>query len=224
MAQSVRLPGLGHRLSLIGRTGTGKTQAGLWQLSLKNFKLFPWIMFDAKGDDLISEIADIPGVEKIGFGDKIPKTGLHHFRGTPPMMKSESMEKFLWSIHARGRCGLFLDEGYVFDRNSDALNTIYTQGRSLQIPVITLSQRPAWLSNFSFSEADFIQAFDLNRREDQKRVEEFTPFDMGTRLPDYHSRWYDVGRNKSDVFLPVPPRQDILENFEDRVRRRKILI
>lgn len=219
-----RLPDNSHRLSIIGRTGTGKTFTGLWHLSLKNFFTFPWVIFDAKGDQLINEISAIPGVEQIGFADNPKGAGLYHMRATPPAMKSDLMERFLWRIHQRGRCGLFLDEGYVFDRNSDALNTIYTQGRSLKIPVITLSQRPAWLSAFSFSEADFIQAFDLNRKEDQKRVEEFAPFTMRERLRDYHSRWYDVGRNDVREFSPVPPQNIILDNFEAHVRRRKRVI
>lgn len=219
-----RLPGNSHRLSIIGRTGTGKTQAGLWHLSLREFRKFPWVMCDAKGDELINDIADIPGVEQIKFTDTPGKAGLYHLRGTPPMFKGDAMEAFLWRIHKRSNCGLFFDEGYVLDPRSDALNSIYTQGRSLHIPTITLSQRPAWLSAFTFSEADFIQSFDLNRKEDQKRVEEFAPFDMKNRLPDFHSRWYDIGRNDVREFSPVPPRDIILENFEDRVRRKKVLI
>ena len=72
----IRLPGNSDRLVVIGRTGTGKTQAGLWHLSLKNFKTFPFVMVDAKGDSLINEISNMPGVERVGFNDKIGRTGL----------------------------------------------------------------------------------------------------------------------------------------------------
>lgn len=185
-------------------------------------------MWDAKGDPLINEISAIPGVEQIRLGEMPGKAGLYHVRTTPTAMKSGAMETFLHRIHARGKIGMFFDEGYTLDPRSDALNNIYTQGRSLQIPVITLSQRPAWLSAFSFSEADFIQAFDLNRREDQKRVEEFAPFkgdlSMQNRLQDFHSRYYDVGRNTACEFSPVPPQDVILENFETRIRKRKRVI
>jgi hypothetical protein len=219
-----RLPGNSHRVSIIGRTGTGKTQAGLWHLSLKHFSKFPWVMFDAKGDTLINEIAQIPGVKAISMKDTPDKSGLHILRATPPQMKSDAMDDFLWRIHKRGRCGLFCDEGYVFDPRGDAFNTVLTQGRSLQIPMIVLSQRPRWLSQFVFSEADFFQVFALNHVKDRRTCEEFIPADLDNRLPDYHSLWYDVGRNSVHTFSPVPPRESILENFENRLRIRKRVI
>ena len=221
---NLQQPGNSHRVSVIGRTGSGKSVAGLFLLSLKNFAAFPWFICNAKRDQLIASIGKIPGVERLTFKDKIPKRGLYILDGTPADFKSDDMEEFLTRIHARGNIGMFQDEGYVFNPRSDALNNIYTQGRSLKVPVITLSQRPAWLSPFSFSEADFIQSFDLNKKEDRKRIEEYAPFDMETRLPDYHSRWYDVGRNVAQTFSPVPPPDAILDNFDFSIRpRRKII-
>jgi hypothetical protein len=220
----LRTPGNSHRVSIIGRTGTGKSVAGLFLLSLKDHASFPWIIWNAKREPLVQKIAKIPGVEPITFKDSIPKRGLYILTGSPSDFKSDAAEHFLERVHARGRCGQFFDEGYTLDPRSDALNNIYTQGRSLLIPAITLSQRPAWLSPFSFSEAEFIQAFDLNRAEDKKRVEQFTPFDMSERLADYHSRWYDVGTNTSCVLSPVPPPEEILDNFDFSIRpRRKVI-
>lgn len=220
----LRSPGNSHRVSIIGRTGTGKSVAGLFLLSLKNHATFPWIICDAKRETLVRQIGKIPGVEHITFKDNIPKRGLYILSGSPSDFKSDACDAWLERIHARGRCGIFQDEGYVFDPRSDPLNNIYTQGRSLQIPMITLSQRPAWLSAFSFSEADFIQAFDLNRKEDQKRVQEFSPFNMAERLRDYHSRWYDVGTNTSCELSPVPPPDEILDNFDYAIRPRHVVI
>lgn len=214
MAKEIRLPGDSHRLAVLGRTGTGKTLAGLWHLSLKKFRQFPWIMFDAKGDSLINEIARIPSVERLSVADKPGKTGLYHVRETPPTMKGDTMEAFLWRIHARGKCGLFFDEGFVFDPRSDALNTILTQGRSLKIPCIFLSQRPSWVSRFAFSEADFFQVFALNDKDDRKTVTRFMPADLEKPLQEFHSQYYDVGHNIVREFLPVPPRDDILNNFD----------
>lgn len=220
----IRLPGNSDRLVVIGRTGTGKTQAGLWHLSLKNFKTFPFVMVDAKGDSLINEISNMPGVERVGFNDKIGRSGLYHLKATPPDMKSAAMTDFLWRIHKRGRCGLFLDETFVFGRQPTALETIYTQGRSLNLPTISLTQRPSWISQFCFSEAGYFQCFDLNTRVDQKKVEEFVPVDMQSHLPDYHSRWYDVGRNQVARFSPVPPRDEILDNFEFSLRPKRVIL
>lgn len=224
MPSSVRLPGDTHRLSVLGRTGTGKTQAGLWHLSLKKFTKFPWVIFDAKGDSLINEIARNPLVKRITLADTPDKKGLHHLRATPPEMESDAMEDFLWRIHARGKCGLFLDEGFVFDPRSKALRTVLTQGRSLRIPMIILSQRPAWMSRFVFSEADFFQVFGLNDQDDVKTVKRFVRGDVERRLPPYHSIWYDVGQDDAHLFLPVPPRDVILENFDQNLKPGKLVI
>lgn len=221
---AVRLPNNTQRLTVIGRTGTGKTQAGLWHLSLKDFKKFPWIIFDAKGDPLINEVSAIPGVKQIDFSFVPKYPGLYHLRATPPSMKSDAMEALLWRIHKRGKVGLFFDEGFTFDPRSDALNTIYTQGRALKIPTITLTQRPSWLSRFVFSEADFFQIFGLNDRDDRKTVQRFVPVDMDLPLREFHSIWYDVGKNSVREFLPVPQRDTILDQFEANVRRPKLVI
>ncbi len=217
----VRLADASHRLVVIGRTGTGKTQAGLWHLSLKNFRKFPWIMYDAKGDELMTEISKIPGVQHIGF-DHIPKhPGLYYIRATPPAMKSEAMEAMLWRIHSKKNTGLFFDEGFPLDPRSGALNTIYTQGRSLRIPTITLTQRPSWLSRFTFTQADFFQLFALNDADDRKTVKKFIPVDSERDLPRFHSWWYDVADNRVAEFSPVPTADAILENFETNVRKPK---
>lgn len=221
---AMRLPGLSHRTVIIGRTGTGKTQAGLWHLSLNNFQTFPWVITDTKGDDMIREIATIPGVERLSLADTPLKKGLHILRATPEQMKSPAFDAFLARIHARGRCGVFIDEGYMTDPRCAPLNTILTQGRSLKVPVIFLTQRPAWVTKFAFSEADFFQCFHLNDREDQRTIEKFVPAELDRRLPDYHSLWYDVGRNAVVEFSPVPPRDDILDNFDVAIRPRKRVI
>lgn len=220
----VRLPNNSQRLAVIGRTGSGKTQAGLWHLSTKNLRDFPWIVFDTKGDELIREIGKFPAVHKIRFGDAIDKQGLHILRPLPHEMKSDECENFLWKLHKRGRCGIFIDEGYMFDKYSDALNALYTQGRSLKIPMITLSQKPKYLTQFTFSESDFFQVFDLNDKNDRKRINEFMPADLERPLPDFHSLWYDVGRRSVVNFSPVPARDTILENFAAQLRYNKRVI
>lgn len=216
-----RLPGNSHRLIEIGRTGTGKTQAGTWHLSVKNLRRDPWLVWNTKGDELLNEIAKMPGSNEIKFSDKITKPGLYFIRPKPHEMKSEECEQFLWNIHKRGHTGMMFDEGYMMDKYSKALNAIYTQGRSLKIPTITCTQRPAWLSPFALSEADFFQVFHLNRKGDQKTVEDYVPADLTRRLPDFHSLWYDVGTNTVSEFSPVPARERILENFEAQMRFNK---
>lgn len=130
----------------------------------------------------------------------------------------------MWRLHTRGKIGNFFDEGYSLNRYSKALEALYTQGRSLQLPCITLSQKPKYLTPFTFSEADFFQIFHLNDKKDRQRVEEFVPGDLERRLPDFHSLWYDVGVDKVSEFSPVPARETILNSFDAKLRQLKRVI
>lgn len=225
---SARLPTNQQQTMIVGRNGTGKSTAGLWLLScyIENNALDhgAWVIFDAKGEELIREIARIPGVNNITLADTPPKKGLSILRGTPDDMSSDAMEGFLGRIHARGKCGLMFDEGYTFDARSKMLRNIYTQGRSLRIPIITLSQRPSWLCRFAFSEASFYMIFPLNDADDRREVRRFAPVDMDKRLADYHSWWYDVGKNSVTEFSPVPPGDVILDKFDTSIRPPKLVI
>lgn len=224
MPDEIRFPGQTHRLATVGRTGTGKTQAGIWHLSGWDFKTFPWIIWDTKGDPMLKEISRIPGVRHIGFNDKIGKDGLYYLHPLPHEMNSDECEKFLWSIHKHRRVGNFFDEAYMMNQYSHALRAIYTQGRALNLPCITLSQKPKYVTPFTFSEADFFQVFALNDKKDRQRIGEFVPADLETRLPEFHSLWYDVGRDKVREFSPVPARDTILNTFDAKLRHAKRVI
>lgn len=217
----VRLPGLTDRTVIVGRTGTGKSIAGAWHLSLKDFTTFPWIVWDTKLDPFLRELWRMKLARRLSFGDSIPKNGLWYLQPTPKQMQSEECEAFLSRIHQRGRIGMWIDEGYAFDKFSDALTAIYTQGRTLRIPMITLSQKPKYLNMFTFSEAQFFQVFALNDLKDRQRIAEFSPIDPRTRLREHHSLWYDVGRNSVVEFSPVPAPDRILETFEAKLRLAK---
>jgi hypothetical protein len=237
----VRLPGNSHRLVVFGRTGTGKTQAGVFQLSLKNFLrnsgAIPWVVVNTKRDELLREIERMSGARTIDFMDTPGKSGLYFINPLPHEMRSPQAEQFLWRVHQRGRVGLFFDEGLMLDRYSTALEAIYSQGRSLRIPTITLSQKPKYMMQLTFSEADFFQVFPLNDANDRKRVAEFMPplvkmppdgrsitIEPGGRLQDFHSLWYDVARHSVAEFSPVPARDQILERFEAQLRAVKRVI
>lgn len=219
MSDAPRLPGNNDRTVVVGRTGTGKTVAGAWLLSLKDFNgNIPWYVFNTKGDELLNEIQRITGQKNARFDDAIAKSGIHFLRPLPHEMQSDMCERFLWNVHKRGRVGLFFDEGYMLDKFSKALQAIYTQGRSLRIPTITLSQKPKYLTPFTWSEADYFMVFHLNDANDRKRVEEFMPADLDRRLPPRHSLWYDVGRHTVTEFRPVPAPDRILETFDAKLR------
>lgn len=214
MGNGVRLPKPSDRVSIIGRTGSGKTVAGIWHLSQQNFDCMPWIILDFKGDELINNIA---GAQHITF-DVIPeKPGIYILKPLPN--QSAELDAYLWRVWERGHIGIYVDEGYMVG-SSDAFNSILTQGRSLKIPVITLSQRPVWLSRFVFSESNFFQVFHLNDKEDRKSINRFVPAKLEGRLPEYHSYYYDVDKDNLTIFSPVPNGDAILEKIAAKMPKR----
>lgn len=210
-----------QRVAIIGRTGSGKTQKAAWLLSEAPFHHQPYIIVDYKKDELLNAIDK---VREIGIGETPRHPGLYIAHPLPDAM--EEVNQWLWKIWAREKTGLYFDEMYnVPDpMKKSALRAIFTQGRSKRIPVIGLTQRPAFVSRFLFSEADYFSVFHLNTKGDIQRVSEFVPGDVGKPLPEYHSRWYDVNRNASFLIKPVPDAERILERFDERLKvPRKIL-
>jgi hypothetical protein len=225
-----RLPDHSHRVTINGRTGSGKTVFGAWLLSeAANFDEMPWTIIDFKSspDDVLAQVPATP----IDVGDKPPKDpGLYIMHPAPH--DPDTLEEWLWRIWRRGNHGLFLDEGYMIPEKRGIASTggpfksILTQGRSLSIPAYTLSQRPVDLNRHVFSEADFYAVFHLNHKDDRKRVSDFTPDDvpewnMDQRLPKYHCRWYDVGNDFSCILTPCPDEKAILRRFHERLSKRK---
>lgn len=203
----MRLPDDSDRLLIIGMTGSGKTIAGIWHLSLRDFYSIPWVIFDFKRD---ANIARIPAQE-ISLDEMPQEPGLYVVRPLPN--QDERVERFLWNAWNRENIGLYFDEGYMIDKNSAALNAILTQGRSKRIPIIMLSQRPVGLSRFARSEATFFQTFFLNDKDDRKIIQAFQPEKVSERLPPYHSWFYDVAKDDLVHLSPVPDLETILKAF-----------
>jgi len=209
-----RLPRADHRLAVVGRNGSGKTQAAAWFLSHAKFDRQPWVIFDYKVDELLN---NIPRIEEIRVHSRIPKTpGLYIVHPLP--MQEADTEEMLWRIWQRENTGVYIDEAHMLP-DKGAFRSILTQGRSKRIPMITLAQRPAWINRFNFSEANFYLVFHLNDRRDHKTIEQFVPVDLSQPLPQYHSWWHDVDKYHTMLLKPVPDRDTILNRFNDRMPR-----
>jgi hypothetical protein len=215
------LPGGRDRLSIVGRTGTGKTQAALWFLAQSNYTRQPWVVLDYKGDPLI---ADMP-MTSLEVGQPPPrKPGLYRLR--PTLRDQSAVEWLLWKIWERGNTGLFSDEGYMLGTDNDAFRAILTQGRSKSIPAITLSQRPVYMDRFAFSEANYYLIFGLNDRRDLKVVREFLhrDIDLDERLPQYSAWYHHVDSDRWTLLGPVPDLDTIRESFRDNLRIKPRLL
>jgi hypothetical protein len=222
MATTIRLPSNSQHLAIVGRNGTGKTHAALWHLSQRDLAHETWVILDYKRErDTINAIS---GAQYLDFKDDLPeKPGVYILQ--PNISQVGEMDEFLYRIHAHENIGVFVDEGYMLQDNTEAFNALLTQGRSKHIPLIVLSQRPSWISRFVFSESTFYQVFALNDRRDRKTVTEFIDFKNQQRdfrhvntLPEFHSYYYDVGKDQLTPLAPVPPLDDILKSIDVKLR------
>lgn len=208
----MRIPESDNRSVIVGATGSGKTVAACWQLSQRDVDSRPWVILNWKGDKSIDGIPFSQAIEL----DEVPvKPGVYIAHPTP----DEDTEPLLWEIWQRGGIGLYIDEGYMVGDRNAAFRAILTQGRSKEIPVIVLSQRPVWMDRFVFSESEFFQIFRLQHAKDRKSVQEFIPQSIEKRLPEYHSYYYDVSRDQVTVLKPVPPIETIYGTFERKLAR-----
>jgi hypothetical protein len=223
----IEIPNTSQRQLVLGKTGSGKTRAAVWNLSMRNLNYMPWIVLNHKGEQLID---NVPGARHLDLNETPKKPGLYVYHPIPEI-DDDRVTSLLWRVHGKEYTGIYIDEGYMVDRRDPAMQAILTQGRSKHIPMIILSQRPVWLTRFAVSEADFFQVFKLTDREDRDRIKSFIPVDleayMATKanedsaLPRFHSIWYDVGRNDLAILQPVPGDDIILQRLEDQLAPSK---
>lgn len=219
---AIRLPSLSQHTAVLGTNGTGKTRLAFWLFGKAQFDIQPFIVLDFKLEELF---ARSDRMRELDFKDALPKQpGAYIIRPLPG--QEDEIEKWLWKVWQHENIGLYVDEGYGIDPRSNALQAVLTQGRSKHLPTMYLSQRPAWISRFVVSEATFLSVFRLNDVDDRKRVQSFIPkekADVSARLPEYHSLWYDVGKNDLKVISPVPSDDELLDRLDKRLSpKRKV--
>lgn len=212
-----QLPRIDHRTLILGSNGSGKTTMGAWILSLSPFHKMPWVMIDYKRDELLG---GIDRSVEIGLNDLPKHPGLYHLKPNP-VIDDDAIERWLLRVWKHRNIGLYVDEALRIPDKA-AFEIIQTQGRALSIPVISLSQRPVFLSRWAFSEANHVAVFRLTDMRDRKKVAEYIPaIEPKYRLPEYHSIWYDVNRDRKFTMKPVPSPDEILDTFYQRLEPKR---
>ena len=215
MAESIEFPfpTVSQHTTILGRNGSGKTQCAAWLLSHAPFDIMPFIIIDHKNDGLINSV----GATVITIHENPPsEPGLYILHVLPN--QEEEIDDFLWKVYAKGHTGLYFDEGFMVAK-LDSVDAILMQGRSKEIPVYMLSQRPVWISRYAFSEASHVIVFHLHHKKDREKVKEFFDKYHDERLPAFHAQWYDVNKDRKFILNPVPSGDSIRERFKKRLTK-----
>lgn len=216
----IRIPSNSQHLSIIGANGTGKTVGACWHLSMKDIDRRPHIVYDFKRDELINSIE---GAQILSMDEPLPELPGVYIVQTGPD-EEDTISAHMMKIHQAENMGVYVDEGHMLGTRNKGFRALLTQGRSKNISIIVLSQRPVWMDNYVFSESMFFQVYRLSNKQDVKKVQDWVPDDLSRRLPEFHSYYYDVGKNRCEVLGPVPDPEAILDTFDRKLRKIKKVV
>lgn len=231
-SRKFEFPGSRDRVAVVGATGEGKSTAALWCFSESaDFDKKPWVLIDYKGEVIIDEMLANHDAQKIALEKQPPeKPGIYVVKPEPN--QHYEMAEFLWRVYKRGKTGLFFDELSMVPEFKGAagsggpLKAILTQGRSKEIPVYGLVQRPVEVNLHTFTEAQFIWQFYLKRKADKERVQDYLPeeeklFKDDKPLPRHWSKWWDDKRRVALILRPTPDKEIILDTISERVDKMR---
>lgn len=208
----VSLPKSDDRTVIIGATGSGKTQFGVWLLSVRLIPNRRHFILDFKGEKLFRELDLTPWPIDGPLPDQ---PGVYWLRILPG--QENEVSQFFLNCYNTENVLIYIDEGYMLPYQDRWVRACLTQGRSKDIEIICLTQRPVKIDVFFFSEASYFAIFNLNVKDDRKRVSDYMDGLEISRLPRYHSLWYDVANHESVVFEPVPPAPELIEAFREEI-------
>lgn len=200
----------GKRAIITGRTGSGKSTLAVWLL---NRSTQHWVIFNPKHTGAYRALEDSVVFKKFDARGILSKLRQHkfvvlNFRGAEA--DADFMDAVLYWLHENVKnIGVCCDELYTMHsaagRAGDGLIGWLTRGRELKQSFLGLTQRPAFISRFVFSEADYIGSMDLVLEDDRKRMRAETGSEhFMNRLHGHRWLWYNVARDDIILFAPVP--------------------
>lgn len=199
------VPEYGQHAFILGRTGSGKTAFARWLLR----HVPGTIVYDTKGEPKFDRISRVV-VDNVKDAMKAIEEEDYVVIRPPVYMLTEPLmldDMLLDHYHTGANVTAYIDEGYQFHKGSQAgpgLISLLTRGRSKGISTIVSSQRPAWVSRFSMSEANRFYVFGLTDKRDHKTVAEFIPHYMPEKTPKYHFQYYAHDLDEPVLMAPVP--------------------
>lgn len=200
----------GKRCLIAGRTGSGKTTLGAWFLvrSLQH-----WVILNPKHTALYRQLPFSIvhrefNAKRISHDSKRYKFVVLELSGEEA--EANYMDGIIGWLHgALNNIGLCADELYtlhVSGRAGPGLLGWLTRGREIKQSFVGLTQRPAWISQFCFSESDLICEMDLTLEEDRDRMYKMTgDRHFLERVTDYRWLCYNVQLALTKLYAPIPP-------------------
>ncbi len=199
----------GQRAVIAGRSGSGKSTLGRWLLQQSPGH---WVILNPKWTKAYDKLPDVVKIK----GFKLPQIEraitTNRFVVVDPVQSEatpEIMDLFVQWIHDNfTNVGVVADELYTLHKNGkagDGLLSLLTRGRELKQSFSGMTQRPAWVSQFVFSESNYIGEMSLNVDADRKRMYEFIGHEKARdKLPPYMWLWYDTEKDNLRLFERVP--------------------
>ncbi len=197
----------GQRALVAGRTGCGKSTLARWLL-----KRSPghWFILNPKHTSAYDKLPNV----KIVTGENVGELGRYIKKHKFVVINTVSsdhkyLDELVNYIHLTyENVGLCVDELYTLHNHGVAgmgLLAWLTRGRELKQSFLGLTQRPAWLSQFLFSETDYICEMELLMLKDRKRMYDMTEKDIFyEKQPAHYWVWYDIRADTVRRFGPVP--------------------
>lgn len=231
-------PGNEDRVTILGMTGSGKSTFALWLFSeYADFDRKPWIFIDYKKEPLIGQAVAEKMIKPLKINGRLPDVPGIWVVYAEANNGPDPMNDFLVKVYHQGKLGIVIDETTMLPNTRGEGNTggpyqsLLSQGRSKEIPVWSLSQRPAFINRMAFTENNYFCAFRLKSEDDNDKVMREIPkrsknynyvWNEDEWYPKGHqSRWYDANRDINYRLKPCPPPDDILNTLFDRVDTAK---
>lgn len=213
----------GQRGFLCGKTGSGKTEGGMFQVI--NTELWPRIIFDTKIEDKFFSLPSgsetlevIEGLDNFQLFAKESKKKMDEFPDyvlvRPTLheyVEPEILDEYCRVVYENfGKCLFYIDEVANLHKNGRALPhlmNILCRGRSKGKTTLMGSQRPANISRSCLTEADKFYMYRLTDQRDKITLGNVVPdFEKSKTPPKWHFWFYDMADddNGMRLFKPVP--------------------